>query len=54
MHQHDQQYRLPSLLFHVLQAGPSIKLEKYDVSIFDGVVSTLLPVLPCCLQSYIQ
>jgi hypothetical protein len=54
MHQHDQQYRPPSLLFRILQASPSIKLEKYDVSILDGVVSTLLTVLPCCLESYIQ
>jgi hypothetical protein len=54
MHQYDQQYCLPSFLFRVLQASTSIKLEIYDVSILDGVVSTLLPVLPCCLKSHMD
>jgi hypothetical protein len=54
MYQHDQQYCLPSLLFRFLQAGTSIKLEIYDISIFDGVVSSLLSVLPRRLESYMD
>jgi hypothetical protein len=54
MHQHDQQDGLPSLLFRVLQAGTSIKLEIYDISVFDGVVTPLLPVLPRRLESHMH
>jgi hypothetical protein len=54
VYQHHQQYRLPSLLFCILQASPSIKLEIYDVSVFNGVVSTLLPVLSRRLKSHVD
>jgi hypothetical protein len=51
MHKHDQKQCLPSLLLSVLQPGPSIELEVYDVPVLNRVVSALLPVLACSLKS---